>query len=234
MKHIGKNGNLAQRISDALSSLILETGEFQPGQKIPNENELSEKFGVSRATLREAVKTLSANGILVVRRGCGTFVADTLPEKGGLTLPELKKMKVELKDLNEVREIFEPKVAALACFRASDEELRQIAGLEREIERKMLAGQDTTDTDIAFHTAILKAAHNEFVLQIAPVVRQALSDQRILKASEGLIKSVLPDHTLILEFLMERDAFGTESAVRIHLHRLTEALQEGCSDRTEI
>ncbi|NCB50517.1 MAG: FadR family transcriptional regulator [Clostridia bacterium] len=227
MKYIGENGNLAQRIADAISRQILETGEFKPGQKIPNENELSEKFGVSRSTLREAIKTLSASGILVVRRGCGTFVADSLPEKGGLTLPELKRMKVELKDLNEVRTIFEPKVAALACSRASDEELRQISGLEMEIERRLLAGEDTTDTDIAFHTAILKAAHNEFFLQIAPVVRQALSDQRILKASENLIKSVLPDHALIMEFLMKRDAPGTESAVRIHLHRLTEALQEG-------
>ena len=227
MKNIGENKNLTQRIADALSRQILETGEYGPGQKIPSENELSEKFGVSRTTLREAIKTLSAGGLLVVRRGSGTYVASTLPVKGGLTLPELKRMKVELKDLNEVRVIFEPKVAALACSRASDEELRQIAGLEREIERKLLAGEDTTDTDIAFHTAILKAAHNDFILQIAPVVRQALSDQRILKASADLIKSVLPDHTLIMEFLMKRDAAGTESAVRIHLHRLTEALQDG-------
>jgi DNA-binding FadR family transcriptional regulator len=107
------------------------------------------KFGVSRTTLREAVKTLSAGGILMVRRGCGTYVADTLPVKGGLTPDELKRMKVELKDLNEVRVIFEPKVAALACSRASDEELRKIAELEREIERKLLNGEDTTDTDIA-------------------------------------------------------------------------------------
>jgi len=226
LKNIGANGNLTQRIADALSRQILETGAYRPGQKIPCENELSEEFGVSRTTLREAIKTLSAGGLLVVRRGSGTYVADTLPVKGGLTLPELKRMKVELKDLNEVREIFEPKVAALACSRASDEELRHIAGLEREIERRLLAGEDTTDMDIAFHTAIMKAAHNEFILQIAPVVRQALSDQRILKASEDLIKSVLPDHTLIMEFLMKRDAAGTESAVRIHLHRLTEALQD--------
>lgn len=225
MKAIGEQISLAQKTANELSRLILDAGEFKPGQKIPNENDLAERFGVSRTTLRESIKTLVAGGILEVRRGCGTYVAAALPEKGGLSLPELKMIQVELKDLNEVRMIFEPQVAALACSRASDDELRHIAALEAEIARLMQAGADTTDADIAFHTAILRAAHNEFILQIAPVVSRALSDQRILKAGENLIKSVLPDHAMIVEFLQKRDAGGTEHAVYIHLRRLLDALE---------
>jgi DNA-binding FadR family transcriptional regulator len=225
MRAVGDKINLAQKTANEISRLILETGEFGPGQKIPNENDLSVRFGVSRTTLRESIKTLAAGGILEVRRGLGTYVAAALPEKGGLSLPELNMIKVELKDLNEVRMIFEPKVAALACLRASDEELRRIAALEAEIARLMQADADTTDADIAFHTAILRAAHNEFILQIAPVVSRALSDQRILKASENLIRSVLPDHAMIVEFLKKRDAGGTENAIYIHLRRLLDALE---------
>lgn len=226
MKYVGCSGNLAEKTANELSRLILEAGEFRPGQKIPNEMALSERFGVSRATLREAIKTLTAGGILEVRRGLGTYVSDTLPEKGGLSLPAINKMKMELKDLCEVRMIFEPKAAALACARATDAELRDIEALEREIERLILSGGDTTDADIAFHTAILRAAHNEFFLQMATAVGRALRDQRTLKAGKNLIKSVLPDHTMIVEFMRRRDPGGTESAVYIHLNRLMDALED--------
>ena len=221
---MAENKNLAQKTANVLSRIILEDGEYGPGQKLPNENALAERFGISRTTLREAIKTLSAGGILEVRHGRGTFVAEQLPKRSDPSLPELMRMKIELKDLVEVRMIIEPQVAALACTRATDKEIAYISELELEVERLLKMGEDTTDADIAFHTAILRAAHNVFFLHIEPVVRRCLSDQRTLKANESLKKSLLPDHTMIVEFLQKRDVESGESAVHIHLHRLMDRL----------
>ena len=68
--------NLSQRTADTLRQMILEKKIYTFGEKLPNENELSEKLGISRTTLREAIRTLVSEGILVVQRGKGTFVAE--------------------------------------------------------------------------------------------------------------------------------------------------------------
>ena len=66
--------NLSQRIADTLKRMIVEEQKYNYGEKLPNENELSQELGVSRATLREAIKTLISNGVLVVKRGKGYLV----------------------------------------------------------------------------------------------------------------------------------------------------------------
>ena len=68
--------NLSQRIAETLKKMIVEEHKYNYGEKLPNENELSQELGVSRATLREAIKTLISNGVLVVKRGKGTYVSE--------------------------------------------------------------------------------------------------------------------------------------------------------------
>lgn len=217
-------GGLSQRTADRLYSLIVDEGEFPPGAKLPNENQLAERFGISRATLREAIKTLAARGILRVNRGTGTFVADALPEKSGLDLAEITRMRVELRDLYEVRLIFEPQVAELACKRATDGEIAEIRRLCTELQRLSDEGGDTTEADLAFHTAIMTAAHNDFVAQLLPLVNMALSDRRFLEAEEKLTTCVQPDHELITELMEKRDAESVRSALYIHLRRIINSI----------
>ena len=70
--------NLSQRTAETLRAQILEEKKYRPGEKLPNENELAESIGISRTTLREAIRTLASEGLLEVRRGRGTFVAGSL------------------------------------------------------------------------------------------------------------------------------------------------------------
>ena len=108
--------NLSQRIADTLKRMIVDEHKYNYGEKLPNENELSQELGVSRATLREAIKTLISNGVLVVKRGKGTYVAEKIDQYSqDVNVNDFLNKKVTLRDLYETRLIFEPEAASLAC-----------------------------------------------------------------------------------------------------------------------
>ena len=111
-----KEESLAKRTADKLRNRILVEKVYQFGDKLPNENVLSEELEVSRTTLREAVHILISEGLLNVQRGKGTFVVEQWEQHAdsGVDLQELSSKKVTLRDLYETRMIFEPEAAALA------------------------------------------------------------------------------------------------------------------------
>ena len=106
--------NLSQRTAETLQKMILKEHIYKYGEKLPNENELSAKLGISRTTLREAIRILASDGLLEVRRGLGTFVAQPLNQyaEGSIDFQEFSKLKITLRDLYETRMIFEPEAAA--------------------------------------------------------------------------------------------------------------------------
>ena len=117
---------LGSQVEDELMNFILQE-PIEVGQKIPNEFELAEKFGVGRSTVREAVKGLVSKGILEVRRGSGTFVISTYTlEDDPLGLSKFEdKFKLAL-ELFDVRLMLEPEIASLACDYATEEEKKQL------------------------------------------------------------------------------------------------------------
>ena len=118
-----KKKSLTQQTADTIYKMITRGDEFQPGDQLPGENILSEKLGVSRATLREAIRILVMQGVLEVYRGKGTYIAADMKAFGDYGLGEIQRMKINLKDLYEARLLFEPEIAAIACRRATEEEL---------------------------------------------------------------------------------------------------------------
>ena len=108
-----KNNTLTQRTADRLRHMIVKQKKFHFGEKLPNENDLSEQLGISRTTLREAIRILTSEGLLVVRRGKGTFVSDQINQYADpelLGLGALTDTKITLRDLYEARRIFEPEM----------------------------------------------------------------------------------------------------------------------------
>jgi DNA-binding FadR family transcriptional regulator len=171
--------NLSQRTAEILSNKIRVEQVYMPGDKLPNENVLSEELGVSRTTLREAIRTLVSEGLLVVRRGLGTFVNETLDQyaEGSVNMDDVLAMKVTLKDLYEARMIIEPAAAALAASRASDEEIDEILRLgdvvQAEIKRHP-KGDKRIQSETDFHGAIMRASHNDFLIQFIPVLTETI------------------------------------------------------------
>ena len=208
----------AQQTAEGLYNMIVVERALAPGEKLPNEVELSQRLGVSRATLREAIRDLTVQGVLEVRRGKGTFVSSRVEEIEDFGFDRLGRMKGQLRDLFELRSIFEPRAAALACRRATEKELTDILDKGRAVERCIRAGQDRTRDDRAFHTAIVRAAHNEFMARLLPIINRAV-EGAISAGGHGeeLAQVTLRDHALLLEFLARRDPEGAEHAMAIHI-----------------
>lgn len=228
-----EKSNLSQRTAEILKKQILDEHKYDYGQKLPNENELSEELGVSRTTLREAIRILVSAGILVVQRGKGTFVAGKLDRMAGghLEIQEFSDTKVTLRDLYETRMIFEPEAAALACKRASDEEIAHILELGEVCQNHILrnpAGKERIKSEIAFHSAIIEASHNMFLGQFMPMLTQTIEKTFALDYNLDVIaEDAYKDHIMIMNFLEKRDDQALKSAVTIHLHHAfwTEELQ---------
>ena len=216
---------LSQQTAQRLYAAIVAERRFRPGEKLPNEVELSRQLGVSRATLREAIRSLADQGVLEVRRGRGTFVSPQA-ERSGPDFSGLERVRGRLRDLFELRSIFEPAAAALACRRAAPEELEDILKKGAAVERCIRAGRDRTQADQAFHTAIVRAAHNECLLRLLPVIHQAVSTA-VEQGGRGeqLAEDTLRDHALLLEFLERRDGVGAEHAMAIHMRRAMEQME---------
>ena len=179
-----KKIKLSEQTADRLYEMIVDEHVYAPGSKLPNENELSEALNVSRTTLREAISFLIAQGALEIRRGRGTFVSSDLPE-GAVNLAALQHMhsRVRAKDLFEMRLIFEPATVALACERASDEELEQIARKAERMEQIAREGGDWPAADQDFHLSIIKASHNEYMRRLYPIINSAVNE--ILQISQN-------------------------------------------------
>lgn len=216
--------NLSQRTAENLKKLILEEQVYGAGEKLPNENELSDKLGISRTTLREAIRILSSEGLLQVKRGRGTFVTEQMNRyaDGVPGMEEFSDMKITLRDLYEARMIFEPEAAALACKRATDEEIAQILELGRACQKQLLedpAAEKRIESESAFHGAILKASHNEFLSRFMPMLSETIEKTFALNLNlEVIAEDAYKDHILIMNFLEKRDAQALKSAVTIHLH----------------
>ena len=224
----GKKTKLSEQTSDRLYEMIVDEQRYAPGSKLPNENELSRNLQVSRTTLREAISFLVAQGVLEIRRGKGTFVAEELPA-AGLDLTSLAglRSRVRAKDLFEMRLIFEPATVALACQRGTDEELRQIQKKAERVERIAAEGGDWPLADQEFHWAIIKASHNEYMRRLYPIINSAVNEILQLSQNRQHMQDIaLNDNRLILEFLLKRDEAGARHAMSIHMKHLISTLQD--------
>ena len=223
-----KKTKLSEQTADRLYEMIADEHRYLPGSKLPNENELSEELQVSRTTLREAISFLVAQGVLEIRRGKGTFVAAQLPT-AGLDLTALAGMRSRgrARDLFEMRLIFEPATAALACQRATDEELEQIRKKAEKVELEARIGGDWPLADQEFHLAIMRASHNEYMRRLYPIINGAVNE--ILQIShnrQSMQETALADNRMILDFLLRRDEAGARYAMSIHMKHLVHLLKE--------
>ncbi len=215
--------NLSQRIADTLKKMIVEEHKYNYGEKLPNENELSQELGVSRTTLREAIRTLISNGVLVVKRGKGTYVSEQFDQYAHeLDVNDFMKKQITLRDLYETRLIIEPEAAALACKRATDDEIEEILRLGEICQQELKkdpGGAKRIDSESSFHGAILKASHNEFLGQFLPILTKTIQKTIELNYNlETIAEEAYEDHIMIMKFLKNRDSIGMKSALTIHLH----------------
>jgi len=216
-----KTEMLADSIAQRITEMIEAEGRFAVGDKLPNENDLAQELGVSRSTLREAVKILTTSGILEIKRGKGTFVtANTIINSG-----DFGDIASGLDDLFEMRLMFEPDCAYYAAERATDEEIEIICKYGEEVEKKILSGEDRTAEEQKFHESIANATHNSFVKQFMPIIFNAIKKGVVvLTKDQDVSDDNLKDDRLIMEFLKKRNPEGARTAMRLHIIHAMERL----------
>ncbi|HWH18273.1 MAG TPA: FadR/GntR family transcriptional regulator [Allosphingosinicella sp.] len=201
---------------DALGRAIV-TGVYDE-QRFPTEAELATQHAVSRSVTREAVKMLTAKGLLTARPRKGTTVQP--PSSWNLFDPHVLRWLLErkfslelLRQFSELRIAIEPAAAALAA-RAADE--TAIAGIEtgyRRMEAAEAGEGDPLEADIGFHIAVLNASANPFYMQFRDVVATALHTSiRFTNRLEGRTAS-LPAHHAVLAAIRGRDPAGAQEAM---------------------
>ena len=214
---------LGEQIEDELMKYIVQE-PVEIGQRIPNEFELAEKFGVGRSTIREAVKGLVSKGILEVKRGSGTYVISTRSmDDDPLGLSKLQdKYKLAL-ELFDVRLMLEPEIAALAAEYATEEELKQLEQLCDETEQMYLTGKNHIPKDIAFHTCIAKCSKNRVVETLLPLINTAVMTFANL-THRTLMQETIETHRAVVNAIIDRDPVGARCAMVMHLTYNRQAL----------
>lgn len=218
--------NLSQQTADKIYKMIVKDQCYRPGEQLPNELLLSEQLGISRTTLRDAVRILTLQGVLEVQRGKGTFVSTEEAIFGNYGLDNVDRIRVKLKDLFEMRLLFEPQVVALACRRGTDEEIKAICEQGSIVADIIKKGGNRTAADQEFHRLIVVAAHNDFMNYLIPLINRAVDEALLLGSTkETLSRNTLQDHALIMEFLKKRDETGARNAMEIHIHHAIHTLE---------
>ncbi len=218
MYHIEKMGKqqLGSRLEDELLNYILRT-PVDVGQKIPNEFELAEQFGVGRSTVREAVKGLVTRGILEVRRGAGTFVVShhSLNEDP-LGLARLEdKYKLAL-ELFELRLMMEPEIASLAAQKAGAGEKMRLQELCLQVEELYSNEEDHLAKDVEFHTHIARCSQNRVVEMLIPLINSAVTTFGSL-THRKLKKETIETHRAVTDAIVKGDSVGAKCAMIMHL-----------------
>lgn len=216
-KEVANRKPLGEKIENKLMNYIIEE-PINIGSKLPNEFELAERFGVSRSTIREVVKSLCSKGILDVRRGSGTYVVSrNIPVYDPLGISQKEDKYSLALDLCDVRLMLEPKIAAKAAVNATEEERILLKQVCDEVERLYMQGKNHIAKDTEFHTLLAKCSKNQVVESLIPIVQNAVAAFANI-THDTLKRETLETHRAIVQAVMDRDPDGAEYAMIMHLN----------------
>lgn len=232
---------LSHSVQRQIELLILR-GILRPGERLPSERELSEKLGVSRPSLREAVADLQARGLLTSKAGSGIFVADVL----GAAFPEalirlFADHQEAVFDYIAFRRDMEGLAAERAARLGSDTDLAVIDTIFTKMEaaHSKRSPADEARLDAEFHVSIVEASHNVIMLHMMramfDLLREGVFYNRQVMFKQRTTRGALLDqHRAINDALQSRDPVAARAAVEAHLSYVEKALSDQqIADRNE-
>lgn len=205
---------LYQWVEEAIGEAIVK-GELAPGETLPNENDLCERYNVSRGVIREATKVLIKKGLVASRPKTGTRILErshwNLLDAEVLSWMVRSGQKRQiLKAVTETRCIIESEAAKLAAKRGADAEIDRINSAYAELAQTLADEADYQydqylEKDLKFHMAILAAAHNELLTSIGTTMRDAISTARQIDRQEiAVLRESLPLHQAVATAIADR------------------------------
>lgn len=223
--HSRDHKSVVDAVRDQVRELILQ-GKLAPGSRLPAEKELIQQLNVSRPALREALHRMVGEGLLEIRPGSGTFVrepstADAI--KGDVV--QLLLMSDGLAEIQEVRRILEPEIAARAARHAGADDLAALHTTLDRFAARLADGEDVFEPAWAFHRALAQVAGNAAMAKIIDVVYEMIRQiEQPLYARYFDHERELAEHRDLLEIIIDRDPERARAAMRRHLEVTDERL----------
>ena len=212
-----------QRLSDKIQDAI-EKGGLKAGDRLPPERALAETFGVSRNSVREAIRTLSEQGILRSRHGDGTYICG--PDLAPLASALLTAVDTEGKSFDHIMEFrltIEPSIARIATARHTGEQLRRLKIIVCDQRLKVLHGENDGELDAQFHTLLAEATGNPVFIDIISRLNELFSHNRTDDVRlKRRMEEAIDEHLMIIDALERRDAEACAHAMERHLHAVAE------------
>lgn len=202
-----------------IRSLIVN-GVFKPDDRLPSERELSERFGVGRGHVREAVKKLEFYGILKTEPQSGTTVASIgVRALEGLFSNVLHLEKEDFASLMDTRDLLEKHSARLAAERATAEEIEGIVQAHEDFLAQVKKGNDGLEEDLLFHLRIAESSHSSVLCSLISLMTpEILTLTRDLQVFGGeRSRKALEEHDAVLKALTSRDPDAAERAMEHHM-----------------
>lgn len=208
--------SLAEKTAEEIINLIRENN-LKAGDRLYNEYELASRLNVGRSTVREAVKSLASRNILSVRRGAGTFIAETEKiETDLLGVSLFGRDEQTALELLEVRLILEPESAALAAALADEEDIEAIRKQNKKVTAMIRHGMNHSEEDAKLHQLIAAATKNRIIAKLIPIIQHSVS-LVIEITNQELAESSIVYHNQIVDAIARGDERGARSAMIAHM-----------------
>jgi len=202
---------------------LMNNKNLEPGDKLPSERMLSDKFGVSRSSVREAIQKLEFYGILISKPQSGTFVADIGQiAVNGMVNDILRLEEPDFKSLVETRILLELKTVRLAARRRTDADLKQLKSALDAYRKKVENGEDAVQEDLLFHLAIAKASGNStmntFMLIITPEILTNFEKYHV--CDKNMAVRGIEEHQDIFDAIEEQNPQLAKVKMKVHFKNL--------------
>lgn len=224
---------LYEQVVDRVEKLIFNE-QLKPGDRLPAERELSERFGVSRTVIREAVKALQEKGLVEIRPGVGTFVHDGMSDIMRQSLGRMVMIDKRrgLENLTQVREIVEPEIASIAAEKATPADIAAMEAAVATMDNSMSDVDSYITADHEFHLALAKATQNKLIVDLIDSIVDLLAEQRrhIFLAGTGGAERGQCHHKRILRAVKEHDSQAAHNLMVLHLQQVRTDTAHGMNE----
>ncbi len=235
MLKVIKKTRIYEEVVSQIHDLIRE-GKLKASDQLPSERELAETFKVSRTSVREALRALETQGLVVSRTGTGTFVAD-LPIEA-LIAPFatlLIQGKNALMDIFEMRKLIEPHIAALAADRATKRDIERMKAILQKQREEVNRGATGVEEDAEFHFSIGRATQNQALEKLVSGLMDILSHSREESLqTPGRSQASLESHHRILSAIADHDREKAREAMLRHIEQVEENVSLAKKKRPQI
>lgn len=239
MLELQRPDSLVMRVVSAIRAEI-DSGQLAPESRLPTEQELAGQLSVSRSVVREAIAQLKADGVLIARRGLGSYVSQT-PAGTVFRFPGNAGNRPNLAQMFEMRLWIETQAASIAAQRRDAADLQRMKEALQEMHDKCTDFEAAAGADVDFHRAIAEASKNDYFVAFHDFLRNQLAAARITAWENSAVRSAggsadaAREHQSLYRAIADGDRHAAAACAEAHLRAAAKRLQlelapSGCSD----